>query len=227
MFRVITIAREYGSGGSDIAQRVAAGLGWRLLDNNLVEDVAWQAEVTIEIAQRYDERSGSWWHRMSRRGQRSTASGPSATPAGAQSSDAGTMAALVHETIAAAAAKGQYVIVGRAGQCVLRTRPDAFHVFVYAPWNERLTRVRKRLGTNGDIREVIRSIRSTDETRGAYVRAHFGCDWKDPHLYHLMINSQAGEDNVARMIINAVEGAQPLALPALPSRELAGMNTAR
>ena len=128
------------------------------------------------------------------------------------------------ETIAAAAAKGQYVIVGRAGQCVLRNRPDAFHVFVYAPWTERVTRVRDRLGTNGDIGEVIRS---TDETRASYVRTYFGYDWKDPHLYDLMISSQTGEDKVARLIIDAVECAQPHALTGLSSSELAGTSKAR
>jgi len=227
MFRVITIAGEYGSGGSDIAQRVAAALGWRLLDNNLIEPAAWEPEATIEISHRYDERLGCWWHRMSRRGQRSTASGVSVTPAGAQSFDAGTKAARAPETIAAAAAKGQYVIVDRAGQCVLRNRPDAFHVFVYAPWTERVTRVRNGLGTNGDIREVIHSIRSADEARATYVRMCFGCDWKAPHLYHLMINSKTGEDNVARLIIEAVEGAQPPVLPGLPSCELAGTSKGR
>ena len=62
MFRALTIAREYGSGASVIARRVADKLGWELLDQKLIWEIAWAAQVDIETAIRYDERADSWWH---------------------------------------------------------------------------------------------------------------------------------------------------------------------
>src|SRR5512132_3951988 len=64
MFRVVTIEREYGSGGSEIALRVAQYLGWRLLDSNLIDAVSEQAQVDREIARQYDESIDPWWRRM-------------------------------------------------------------------------------------------------------------------------------------------------------------------
>lgn len=59
MFRVLTVAREYGSGGGGIARKTAEELGWSLLDKGLVERIARAAQVDPELAQRYDERIDS------------------------------------------------------------------------------------------------------------------------------------------------------------------------
>ena len=56
MFRVVTVAREYGSGGGRIAQLLAGRLGWKLLDRCLVEKIAETARIKPEIAERFDER---------------------------------------------------------------------------------------------------------------------------------------------------------------------------
>ncbi len=68
MFRVLTVAREYGSGGGDIARKISEKLGWRILDKALIEGIANVARVDPELARRYDERIDSWMHRVSRRG---------------------------------------------------------------------------------------------------------------------------------------------------------------
>ena len=68
MYRVLTVAREYGSGGGHIARIVSEKLGWNLLDRALVEGIARSAQVDPDLAHRYDERVDSWLHRVSRRG---------------------------------------------------------------------------------------------------------------------------------------------------------------
>jgi cytidylate kinase len=201
MFRVLTVAREYGSGGGAIAQQVAENLGWNLLDKHLIEAVAQAAQVNTETARRYDEDVDSWAHRISRRGLWHGAFEGVAMVADAEFFDAETMAALAKKVIAEAGAVGNYVIVGRGGQCVLQDRQDALHVFIYAPWATRVARLRKRVGGAEDIEE---SIRSTDQKRASYIRTYFGCDWKEPHLYQMMINSQLGDENVVRMIIDVI-----------------------
>lgn len=201
MFRVLTVAREFGSGGGSIARRIAEILGWDLLDKALVEAVARTAQVDPELARRYDERVDSWLHRVSRRGLWHGAfeSVPAVTDT--EFFDAETMMALGRNLIHAGHAQGNCVIIGRGAQCVLQDQPDVFHVFVYAPWSERVARVRERLRPGADPEQVIRH---TDHERAEYIRLYFGCDWKQPHLYHMLISSELGEDKVADVIIRAM-----------------------
>jgi cytidylate kinase len=201
MYRVITLAREYGSGGGAIARSVAERLGWRLLDTNLIAAVARTAQMDIETARRFDESVDSWWHRINRSGLWSASIVAGASPRDAQFFDAETMAAIERELIADAAMKGDCVIVGRGGQCVLESCSDAFHVFVYAPWEQRIVRVQKRVAAPCEIGELLRS---TDQTRATYIRRYFGRDWKDPDLYHMMISSQLGDEEVASLVIGGI-----------------------
>jgi cytidylate kinase len=201
MFRVVTIAREYGSGGAAIARRVAQNLGWRLLDNDLVEAVARWANVDVRTARLYDECVDSWWHRINRAGVWSAAIMAGASPADVQFFDADAIAAIAQEVILRAASKGNCVIVGRGAQCVLRDWTGVLHVFAYGSWPERMARVQERLGSDCDAAKLLQSV---DRTRAASVRRYFGCDWKDPQLYHMMLNTQLGIENVASIITRAV-----------------------
>ena len=204
MFRVLTVSREYGSGGGHIARRVAETLGWNLLDKALVEQVAREAEVDPQLAQRYDECVDSRLHRLSRRGLWHGAFDGAATMADTEVFDAETMAALERNLITEAHARGNCVIVGRGAQCVLQDRPDVLHVFIYAPLPQRVARVRERVSGEWDIE---RRIHATDQQRAGHIRTYFGCRWDDPHLYHMLISSELGEEQVARMIVEAIQAA--------------------
>ena len=206
MFRVLTVTREYGSGGSIIAQRVAEQLGWNLLDRALIGDVARVAQIDAGTVGRYDEHVDSWWRRFHLGGLRASAIYAGATPDDVQFFDADTIAAFAQRMIAKAAAAGNCVIVGRGAQCVLQGRKDVFHVFIYSPWEERVLRVRSRVKSPRDIGELIRL---TDHERANYIRTYYRCDWRDPHLYHMMISSQLGTETAAEMIVEAVDGGGP------------------
>ncbi len=201
MFQVLTIAREYGSGGGAIARRVAHHLGWRLLDGKLVEAVARTAQVNPEIVRRYDESTDSWWHKINRAGTWAAAVWAGVYPDDARCFDAAAVSSFTQDEIARAAARGACVIVGRGSQCVLRRAPEAFHVFILAPWDQRVERVRQRVPAEEDVEELIRSI---DRSRAGHIRQYCGCDWKDPHLYHMMVSSERGEEHIARLIIAAM-----------------------
>jgi len=209
VFRVLTVAREYGSGGGRIARSIAQRLGWNLLDKALVEEIARSARVDPELAQRYDERVDSWVHRVSRRSLWHGAFEGVATVADTDFFDAETMAVLARDLIREAHARGNCVIVGRGGQCALQDRPDVLHLFVYAPLSERITRVRNRVRTAGNVEQLIRSV---DQQRADYIRTYLGCNWNDPHLYHLLISSELGEDSVAQTVIDIIQrGGEPCA----------------
>lgn len=201
MFRVVTVEREYGAGGSFIARRVAVKLGWNLWDRALVEAVADDAQVDYETAARYDERVDAWWHRFHRSGLWSAAIVAGIAPKEVRFLDAESMAVSARQVIAAAAAAGDCVIVGRGAQCVLQGRADIFHVFIYGPWGERVSRVRSCRKSSEDVAETIRL---TDNERAHYIRTYYGFDWKDPHLYNMMISSDAGLEKAADAIVDAV-----------------------
>ena len=201
MFRVLTIAREYGSGGAIIGRRVSEQLEWKLLDKAFIENIARVAKVDPHLARQLDERTDSWLERLGRQGFWRGAFEGVAVGSPPDFFDAETMAALAQNMIEEACQRGNCVIVGRGAQCVLRGRKNAFHVFIYAPWAERVARVRQRLPGTRDIEGLIRS---TDRQRADFIRTYFGCNWMDPHLYHLMICSELGEALVESTIVEAL-----------------------
>jgi cytidylate kinase len=216
MFRVLTVAREYGSGGGRIARAVAEKLGWNLLDKALVDAIAKSAQVDPDLARDYDERVDSWLHRVSRRGLWRGAFEGVATVTDTQFFDAETMAALARNLIVEAHSRGNCVIVGRGAQCILQDRKDALHVFVHAPWSERVARVRTRVPAAAAVEQLIHA---TDRQRADYIRLFFGCNWNNPHLYQMQISSELGEETVAEIVIEAIQRGGPEAAFAGPDRD--------
>ena len=206
-WQVVTIGREYGSGGAAVGAAVAQALGYRLLDRNLIERIAAAAQVDPQVAERLDEHVDGWVARINR-ALRFGAFDSVAVDAGDAIVDAARMQALTAAVIQEAAAEGQCVIVGRAAQCVLRGRPDVFNVFVYAPRGDRARRLRARLGPEGDVDTLIDD---TDRERAAYVKLHHGCDWVDRRLYHLMVNAALGEAASVKIVLAALEAGGPSA----------------
>lgn len=205
MFRALTIAREYGSGASVIARRVADKLGWELLDQKLIWEIAWAAQVDIETAIRYDERADSWWHCFHRSCAQALCLAAGAPTGDDLFFDARMMVGFAKRVIAESAAKGNCVIVGRGAECVLQNRSDVLHAFIYGPWEERALRIGRRLQSWEDVPELLRV---TDTERANYIHTFYGCDWKDPHLYHMMISSQIGSEAVASQIVDAIHGSR-------------------
>jgi cytidylate kinase len=203
MFRVVTVAREYGSGGGRVAQLLAGHLGWKLLDRCLVEKIADAARIDPQVAEKFDERPDPWFNRLAEEfreysGLRGYIRGP--LP---DRFDAEVAAQLTRRIIEEAAEIGDCVIVGRGSQCILQQREDAFHVFIYAPRCERLARLLRR-----DLRlskaEAEKNLVAEDESRAAYVRNHYGENWQNRHLYHLMISSCLGEKEAVSIILSAL-----------------------
>ena len=116
------------------------------------------------------------------------------------------LAELCAIVIREAAELGQCVIVGRGGQCVLREHEDAFHVFVYGSRQEKLKRIQNRYPTPTECEAALDEF---DRIRAAYMYRYYQCDWANRHLYHLMINSDAGIDRAVEVILHAAGLATP------------------
>jgi cytidylate kinase len=199
MFNLITISREYGSGGGTLAEMLARSLGWKLVDKSLVTEVANRAQVDAEIAVRYDECVDPWFHRLIKSLWQGGYEGL-ATTVDTRMVDSDAMARLAGEIIREAASLRQCVIVGRGGQCILRQRNNVFHVSVFGPHHQKIERMRDRLapGTDPD-----RFMEETDRRRAAYIHRFYGEDWKDRRLYHLVISSVLGLETVRDTILCA------------------------
>jgi cytidylate kinase len=110
---------------------------------------------------------------------------------------------LTQKILEEAYAEGNCVIVGRGSQCVLQHKPDVFHTFVYAPYRERILRLRGRLEKGANVEQRIRTV---DEERAKYLQQYFGKSWCNLHLYDLMISSHEDEDFTAKVILHAMTG---------------------
>lgn len=198
MYRVVTVAREYGSGGTPIAENLAARLGWDLLDNTLITKVAQAANVDPRICHECDERIDSWFHRLNKR---TFGRGVFEGVSGGDVFDADAMVTLSRKMIEEAASHGNCVIVGRAAQCILQGRDDTFHAFIYAPMEERIRRIHERFGSEYATRA---RIEEQDRARAQYVSHYYNCEWRNPHLYDALFCSLLGDDTVAGMILRAM-----------------------
>jgi CMP/dCMP kinase len=207
-YRALTIAREFGSGGGRIARIVAEDLGWKLLDRDLIQEVANAARVDPRIVARFDERPESWIGRMNRRAMQGAALAAGVAPEEENCFDCDVMIEMTRKIIERAHAQGNCVIVGRGGQCILRHKRDVFHVFVYAPFYERAVRLRSRLEAGVNIEERIHVV---DGERAHYLKQGFGKTWNDPHLYDLMISSSENEGATAEVILAAMKAFQSAA----------------
>lgn len=198
MYSVLTVSREYGSGGVIVARRAAEELGWKLLDSALIEAIVEKANVDPAVAKRYDEKVDPWLHRVSRKALWHGAFEGVGELGETDVFDAQTMAILTRRVIEEAAGLGGCVIVGRGGQCLLADHPNTFHVFIHAPRSFRLKLLRERLGERADMERIMEA---TDHERADYIRLHYDRDVYDRHLYDLMLNTRRGVEMASRVVL--------------------------
>ncbi len=202
-YRVLTVNREFGSGGGRIAQTIAGWLGWKLLDRDIIDAIAYAAHVDTKLVKHYDEHVDSWLRRLNQQAMRSAALAAGLELGEDSVFDAEEMVKITQKVVEQAYMEGSCVIVGRGAQCVLQHKPDVFHAFVYAPLRDRILRLRARLEKGANVEQRIRTV---DGERAKYLQEYFGKSWCNIHLYDLMISSREDEDFTARVILQAMEG---------------------
>ena len=192
MIRTITVEREYGAGGGEIARKLAQRLGWKLWDDQLACEIARLAKVDQAAVQRLDERCDPLFYRLMKVFMRGSLE-QSIAIGGMEHFDADSMVQFMRGVIAGAASEGNSVIVGRGAPFLLRDRADAFHVFIYAPLEEKLRRLQ---AAGKPEAEALEEISNVDRERVVFVRKYFNMEWPTRELYHLMINSKVGDQTV-------------------------------
>lgn len=183
--RAITISRQYGSGGGEVAALLAQRLDWQLIDHEIVAQVAHSLGITEEEANVHDERLEGFIVRAMNALQAAALVVP-ASVAPLEQVEAVYNEAL-RKVVETAANTGHVVIVGRTGQALLAARRDVLHVRIVAPLQQRITYVSRREGLNEA--EARSRIQAKDRDRARYLQARFGRSVDDPLLYDLVINT--------------------------------------
>ncbi|MDQ7029379.1 MAG: cytidylate kinase-like family protein [Ardenticatenia bacterium] len=207
---VITVSRELGSWGSEIAADVARSLGWRFVDREIIYRAARAAgvpelalaELSFEGRRSFVDRLLSALHLeptvppLPEASDRERLAQPfggilaPVLPPVAPTLE--SYAAMLGDVVRAIADGGHVVIVGRGAQVILAGREDAFHVRVTAPFDVRVRRLHREQGL--PVPQVTRQVRESDRARAEYVRRFYHADWRDPLLYDMVINT----DRVSR-----------------------------
>ena len=177
---VITMAREYASGGSEIAQRVADILGIPLYNKELITIAAKKSGLTEEaIAASENQRSGSLIYSLYMMGN--------TMPLADQ------VYILQSNVIKEVASNGSCVILGRCGDYVLRDRPNVLRTFVYAPLNYRIENAKARPDAKHD------------RARASYYNYYTENRWGEAKNYDLCLNAQIGREACAQLIVQAAK----------------------
>lgn len=200
MIRVITIDREYGSGAADIARKLAARLGWKLWDHALTEEIARRLHCDCRAVEEHAERKDPLYYRLFRSFMRGSFEGALNAPRLGMV-DADCIRQAANQVVTTAAEAGNAVIVGRGSAYFLSDRTDVFHVFIYAPLHAKVRRLRAETSSE---KEAIELAETVDTDRAEYIKQYFGVEWPARHLFHLMINSNLGDDVVIQAILNSV-----------------------
>ena len=187
---VITIARQYGAGGSTVAAMVAERLGADLVDKWLVAEIARRAQLPPASVEAEDEHASSLIGRLvASFAPIGVAPGmvwdvPYPDPA---YDPRLAVLDLTRKVVTEVARGGNAVIVGRGGAAILRERRDAVHVFLYAAEPVRLATVMAREAVSESV--ARRRMHEMDANRAAYLRQAYGLDRRDPLLYTLQCNT--------------------------------------
>ncbi len=206
---VVTITRQYGAGGSEVAQRVAGTLGWTLIDNEFISEVAQRAGLPVATVAAQEERAPSLMQRLVRTLASASPETIVSAPVVVGTAEEPTEEDIVRVTarvIAEAAQHGRVVLVGRGAQAVLAsTSPEeALHAYVVAPLETRVRTITQRLGVS--VKEAESAIDATDSGRDRYVHKWFGRRRQDPANYHLVLNTGwLGYDGAAALVVAAAK----------------------
>ncbi len=180
---VITISRQLGSFGDEIAAAVTSRLTYDYIDKQLIgEALAGHGLKTDEI-EKFDEKKPSIWQSFSYHSEK--------------------FLHLIKAVVYDFAAKENVVIVGRGGQILLKDLPGALHVRINAPFKTRMRRLMEQKGY--DEKNAERIIRRSDHDSSGYIRSFFETDWDDMDLYDLVINTRTiSVDTAVGLIMEAM-----------------------
>lgn len=188
---IVTVAREYGSGGYALGLALAGRLGAEFADTKLVDEVARRMRCPAEVVERWDERSEGIILRLLRAMQAAHPESVSPAPVSAEmyagDPSPERVAATVREVIEEEARSNNAVIVGRGGAFILAHHPGAVHVRLVADRKDRVQRIADRFSLS--LQDAGDRVDQADRERARYIKHVFGADWRDASNYDIVFNT--------------------------------------
>lgn len=186
--RVVTISRQIGSGGGELARRVGRALGWRVVDREVVQAISRELRLPEEEAEARDERVAGFAERV---GQLLSNVFPDMIPPAMPPSRVADeeVRALCEGVLREAVRTPPVILVGHGAAWLFADRDDALHLRVVAPEEERAARVEARLDVGPE--RALEELRARDGARRDYIRHHYGAEWTDALGYHAVLNTGA------------------------------------
>jgi len=182
----------------EIAQRLSEQLGWTLWDQLLTEEIARLADCPKAVIENREERTDPLYYRLFKSFLRGSYEG-SINAYKLKLVDSESIGRITRRVVLQIASTGNCVIVGRGSQHFLENRPGALRVFLYAPTEDKVRRVVARGKGEAEGRELVEAV---DRDRADFIRRYFHVEWPTRSLYHIMLNTSVGEENVVRSILD-------------------------
>lgn len=183
--RLITVSREYGAGGSDLAALLGERLGWRVLDHELIHQLALRLECEDADIEALSEHPPSFLDRLA---ASAVVTAPeSAFHTAPWSTDADRLAAVTREVLLEAAGQPPLIVVGHGANCLFRDRADVLRVRVTAPFDVRVRRVLERTGV--PPAQAAAAVRHRDADRQHFLQRYYHTSVTDSCAYDLQINT--------------------------------------
>ncbi|MDY4971840.1 MAG: cytidylate kinase-like family protein [Lachnospiraceae bacterium] len=188
---IISIGREFGSGGHEIAEKLAARFGFPMYDSSLLKSVSEKHNVELDILRKFDEKPKN--KLLSR------------TEKGLSSSPEQVVAEMQFNFLRDKAASGEsFVVVGRCAETVLKEYKGLIKIFVNADMDMRLRRTMESFGASEKKAKFM--IREMDKRRKQYHNSHSDCKWGKAKSYDLTINSsRMGIDGTVELLAQYVD----------------------
>jgi len=224
---VITLSREYGSGGDEVAGRLCEALNYRAFGKLQIVEAAKETTLSKNNAVDYTEDNHEVQTFLDRLFGRSASpvqkiawsENPAiaSRPEQADVHDSAVLS-LVKRAMQAAVSRGDLLILGRGGQVLLRDTPGVLHVRIEAPVEQRIAWVKAQLKKAHDttqpeaalLRDAAEIIANRDAASADYIKRYFGEDWRSPRLYHLVLNlGKLTGDQAVQIILTAVHSLEP------------------
>ena len=184
---VITISRQFGSGGEAVARLVAEKMGYLLVNKAMIIENLRSYGIRDDFFDQFDEKN---FRTIDRAGYRE------------MEEKRRHYLETMHNFIYDLAIRENLVILGRGGQVLFKDFPPALHIKVIAPLKDRLKSVCESYGLDEAV--AARLIEEQDHDRQEYLRQIFGYNWLDLDLYHIILNTGVlGLEKAVNIVVNA------------------------
>lgn len=190
--KIISISREYGSCGHEIAEKVAKEFGMALYDRSLLDEIAKEKDISAETLHKYDEKPRNILMTRSVKGH--------------SNSMEDVLVQMQFEYLQKKAAEGEsFVVVGRCAETALKEYTNLVRIFVMGDVEHKVEHIMEKYQLSED--EAIKKMNRHDTKRKAYHNRYSDNKWGDSRGYDLCINSsRLGVENSARVVIDYVNG---------------------